>query len=73
MIWISPKKFQEAPWLLLFARGELILSENPHAPRSGGLGFAARLRYGASDVVIGLLANGGITVEIENTINFPGN
>ena len=40
---------QEAPWLLLFARGELILSENPDAPRSGGLGFAARLRYGAPD------------------------
>jgi len=38
---------KEAPWLLLFARGELILSENPHAPRSGGLGFAARLRYKA--------------------------
>lgn len=39
---------KEAPWLLLFARGELIFSENPHAPRSGGgLGFAARLRYKA--------------------------
>ncbi|CAK9001950.1 Protein yippee-like 5, partial [Durusdinium trenchii] len=38
---------KEAPWLLLFARGDLILSENPHAPNTGGLGFAARLRYKA--------------------------
>ena len=42
---VSGPHFEEAPWLLLFARGELIFSENPHAPRSdGGLGFAARLR-----------------------------
>ena len=41
----GPTSIEEAPWLLLFARGELILSENPHAfGHGGGLGFAARLR-----------------------------
>ncbi|CAE7663064.1 unnamed protein product [Symbiodinium pilosum] len=36
---------REAPWLLMFARGELIFSENPSGPRTGGIGFASRLRY----------------------------
>ena len=36
---------REAPWLLMFARGELVLSENPSGPRNGGMGFASRLRY----------------------------
>lgn len=49
-----PVRIQEAPWLLLFARGDLILSENPHAPNTGGLGFAARLRWGAIFFVSGV-------------------
>ncbi|CAE7467805.1 nifk [Symbiodinium sp. CCMP2456] len=36
---------REAPWLLMFARGELVFSENPTGPRNGGIGFASRLRY----------------------------
>jgi len=36
---------KEAPWLLMFSRGELVLSENPTGPRNGGMGFASRLRY----------------------------
>eukprot|EP00930_Biecheleria_cincta_P003181 TRINITY_DN104116_c0_g1_i1.p1 TRINITY_DN104116_c0_g1~~TRINITY_DN104116_c0_g1_i1.p1 ORF type:complete len:696 (-),score=116.01 TRINITY_DN104116_c0_g1_i1:164-2251(-) len=34
---------REAPWLLMFSRGELVMSENP----AGGIGFAHRLRYKA--------------------------
>lgn len=34
---------REAPWLLMFSRGELVMSENP----GGGIGFAHRLRYPA--------------------------
>jgi len=36
---------KEAPWLLMFSRGELVLSENVQGPNTGGIGFASRLRY----------------------------
>ncbi|CAE8611076.1 unnamed protein product, partial [Polarella glacialis] len=36
---------KQAPWLLMFSKGDLVLSENPQSQEGGGIGFASRLRY----------------------------
>ena len=72
MIWISPQKIPGSSLVVALRSWWIDLERKSSCSTQRGFGLCCSTSVW-SPRCVWLLANGGITVEIQNTINFPGN